>query len=172
MPWNYIDWSQAKENAESMYTTTNVQSVLITDRMWETTCKWLENAGAVVTKSENGSTGWGNYSNAPVTGITEYSTNSGATWTSKTDNNQKGTSTIWLLKTGHTEYTNKNNIYDLAGNLWEWTNSEYTSGSSNYVRRGGSYGDHGTDRPAVYRGNPSASAGNGYISFRVGLFIQ
>ena len=28
----------------------------------------------------------------------------------------------WIIKTGNTEYTRKNNIYDLAGNLWEYTN--------------------------------------------------
>ena len=172
VPWNYISWSKAKENAQNMYklanTNNHVQSTLITDRMWETTMQWLEKANINVTSD---STSWGNYNNAPVTGITEYSTDYGATWTPKTDNNAKGTSTSWLLKTGHTDYTSRKNIYDLAGNLWEWTNAKYNSSSFDYVRRGGSYNNGGTSVPAAYRSHSSGTGGNN-IGFRVGLFVQ
>ena len=161
-----------------MYTSTNIQSVLITDRMWETTCKWLEKSGVVVKNTENGSIDWGNYQNASVTGITEYSPhgNYGASWTtiSSTTKPTSGSTNadyMWLLKTGHTEYTNRKNIYDLAGNLWEWTNSKSSSNSSNYALRGGDYNDYGANYPAVYRHNYSNIAYS-VFSFRVGLFIQ
>ena len=172
VPWNYISWSKAKENAQNMYklanTNNHVQSTLITDRMWETTMQWLEKANINVTSD---SRSLGNYYDAAVTGITEYSTNSGASWTPKTDNNAKGTSTSWLLKTGHTDYTSRKNIYDLAGNLWEWTNAKYNSSSFDYVRRGGSYNNGGTSVPAAYRSHSSGTGGNN-IGFRVGLFVQ
>ena len=152
VPWNYISWSQAKTNAESMYklanTNSHVQSTLITDRMWETTMQWLENANINVSSD---SRSWGNYSNAAVTEITEYSTNGGESWT--TVSSTKKGSTSWLLKTGHTDYTSRKNIYDLAGNLWELTNSG--SSFTEYVIRGGDYDYSGTSNPAAYRGNYS-----------------
>ena len=157
VPWNYISWSQAKANAESMYKLTNtnnhVQSTLITDRMWETTMQWLEKSSVDV---QSDSTSWGNYRDAAVTGITEYSTNGGASWT-KVSSTTKETSTSWLLKTGHTDYTSRKNIYDLAGNLWEWTNAKYSSSYSNSVIRGGRYYNDGTSGPAACRGGKSAT---------------
>ena len=174
VPWNYISWSKAKENAQNMYklanTNNHVQSTLITDRMWETTMQWLEDELSSV-EIQSDSKSWGNYYDAAVTGITEYSTNGGVTWTSKTDNNAKETSTRWLLKTGNTDYTSRKNIYDLAGNLWEWTNAKYNSSSSNYVGRGGFYGNNGTDYPAAYR-NHSSDTGNNHLGFRCVLYIQ
>lgn len=40
----------------------------------------------------------------------------------------------YSLGTGVTEYTKRNNIYDLAGNCWEWTTE--SSSSSTRVDRG------------------------------------
>ena len=173
VPWNYISWSKAKENAQNMYklanTNNHVQSTLITDRMWETTMQWLEDELSSV-EIQSDSKSWGNYYDAAVTGITEYSTNGGVTWTSKTDNNAKETSTRWLLKTGNTDYTSRKNIYDLAGNLWEWTNAKYNSTSA-YVTRGGSYYNYGATYPAAYRSGDSDTGEYG-IGFRIGLFVQ
>ena len=170
VPWNYISWSKAKENAQNMYklanTNNHVQSTLITDRMWETTMQWLEKANINVASD---SRSWGNYKDAAVTGITEYSGDYGESWT-KVSSTTKGTSTMWLLKTGHTDYTKIKNIYDLAGNLWEWTNAKYSS-FSDYITRGGSYGSNGRGYPAAYR-NHISDTGNKHLGFRVGLFVQ
>ena len=166
VPWNYISWSNAKENAQNMYkladTNNHVQSTLITDRMWEATLQWLK---------QSGSRSWGNYYDAAVTGITEYSEDKGATWT-KVSSTTKEPSTrrLWLLKTGHTDYTSRKNIYDLAGNLWEWTNAKYNSSSSSYVRRGGSY-CYEVGYSAIGRGGYS-DEGYHSIGFRAGLFVQ
>ena len=122
VPWNYINYTNAKANAESMYSSGSVQSGLLTGTMWDTVMKWLQNAGYSVTDS----TAWGNYNNAPVTNITEYSTNYERWLTASSVT--KGTSTSWLLKTGHSKYTEANNIYDLAGNMYEWTNEIFSSG--------------------------------------------
>ena len=148
-------------------TNNHVQSTLITDRMWETTMQWLEKAPLNVTSD---SRSWGNYNNSAVTGITEYSGDYGASWT-KVSSTTKGTSTSWLLKTGHTDYTKRKNIYDLAGNLWEWTNAKYSSLSSNYVLRGGYYGNDGMTNVATFRNYNPGTANHG-VGFRVGLFVQ
>ena len=173
VPWNYISWSKAKENAQNMYklsnTNNHVQSTLVTDRMWETTMQWLANEPLNLDVTSD-SKSWGIYNNAAVTGITEYSTNDGASWILKTDNNAKETNKSWLLKTGNTDYTKRKNIYDLAGNLWEWTNAKYNSTSA-YVTRGGSYYNYGATYPAAYRSGDSDTGEYG-IGFRIGLFVQ
>ena len=52
--------------------------------------------------------------------------------------------------TGKSEYWKANNIYDLAGNVREWTQEE----GSSYIYhtyRGGTYIFDGDDHPAAYR---------------------
>ena len=140
----------------------NVQSGLVTGKMWDRTMKWLEDATYNV---QTDSTVWGNYYDAPVTGITEYSTDYGGTWTT-VGVTTKGTSIDWLLKTGHTDYTKRKNIYDLAGNLWEWTNEIYGTTS---VLRGGGFDYSGTFAPGVCRSFYSATDD---VGFRVCLYIH
>ena len=120
IPWNYIDYAHAKPNAESMISTASVQSGLIMGTQWDTMCKWLEISGYNV---QTNSVGWGNYYNAVVTGFNEYSTDGGASWVPSL-NGTKNAGHSWLLKTGATEYTKANNIYDVAGNLIECTNED------------------------------------------------
>ena len=62
-----------------------------------------------------------------------------------------------------------NNIYDLAGNVYEWTMESYDTNSR--VSRGGGYRDTGADFPASYRlyGGPSNS-GDG-VGFRLTLYL-
>ena len=171
VPWNYISWSQAKANAESMYKLTNtnnhVQSTLITDRMWETTMQWLEKANINVASD---SRSWGNYNNAEVTEIMEYSVQGGTNWTI-ISSSTKENNTDWLLKTGHTDYTSRKNIYDLAGNLWEWTNAKHDSITSEYTNRGGYYGNDGMHNPAAYRYGRTDKYDT-FVGFRVALFVQ
>ena len=149
-----------------MINESNVQSGLVTGRMYDRAMKLIEDAGYNV---QTDSIAWGNYRDAPVTGITEYSTDYGATWTAITSTT-KGTTTRWLLKTGHTDYTKAKNIYDLAGNLWEWTNEE---SNAFRVARGCFYGDWTTGSPAAYRGRYHAVNDLFYyIGFRVRTLPQ
>ena len=74
-----------------------------------------------------------------------------------------------LLTTGATEATNLQNIYDIAGNVWEWTLEFYTT-SGPCVLRGGSYGDRGSFGQALSRGSSGTSDYSVYIGFRVGLW--
>ena len=45
----------------------------------------------------------------------------------------------------------KNNIYDLAGNVSEWTLEKYADKNVAGVTRGGCYGDNGYMKPAFSR---------------------
>ena len=94
--------------------------------------------------------------------------------------------TIYEIATGSSEYTKKNNIYDLAGNMWEWTtevgnhsetqndqNNENKSRSGFAVIRGGGFPLEGNNYPISYRhGNFGAGSCILYIGFRVAIYIK
>ena len=73
--------------------------------------------------------------------------------------------------TGATEVTSLQNIYDIAGNLWEWTR-EFYSTSGPCVDRGGSYGTCGSNTQAKYRSGTNISHLDGSVGFRIGLWKQ
>ena len=76
--------------------------------------------------------------------------------------------------TGRSEYWKANNIYDLAGNMWEWTQETL---SGNYMDRGGGYDSLGEINPASthYYGRqdpPGPDWEDDNDSFRVELYIN
>jgi len=60
------------------------------------------------------------------------------------------------------------NIYDMAGNVWEWTTE--SSGAAS-VLRGGRYSGSASANPASYRSSDSTTSANDSITFRVALFM-
>ena len=73
-----------------------------------------------------------------------------------------------LVPTGQT--TPVCNIYDMGGNVDEWTTESFSSSTYPYTARGGGYSSDFTNFPAGYRGNGSGSAGVD-IGFRLTLFM-
>ena len=61
------------------------------------------------------------------------------------------------------------NIYDLAGNVWEWTMEAYTS--TRRVYRGGYYNLSGEYSPASGRYSNTPSGSYGSIGFRSALYL-
>ena len=81
------------------------------------------------------------------------------------------------LATGSAEETKIKNIYDMAGNMWEWTTETGKPDGGNTIRavhRGGSFVNDGSGDSVSYRyGNSSASTYyHVYLGFRVVLYIQ
>ena len=103
----------------------NIKTGMIWGNQWDRTLMWLmecnaENPETGKTKEEviSDSTSWGNYRNATFT----YTNSSGVTAT-------KNENSITRIPTGSTEYTKANNIYDLAGNVTDWTMEAYYTSS-------------------------------------------
>ena len=74
-----------------------------------------------------------------------------------------------LLTTGATERNSSKNIYDVAGNCWEWT----TEANDTYYRvlRGGYYFNNGSDHPASNRNAYNPTHSYNYVSFRPLLYV-
>lgn len=72
-------------------------------------------------------------------------------------------------RTGQEDKYSQKNIYDMAGNLWEWNMEAYYTGYTYWrVRRGGCYNT--TQPPSSRNGvSPGTSADTG---FRIALYIQ
>ena len=186
VPWNNIDYKQAKENAEKMYTGDKVKSGLLTGKMWDTTLQWLIKTNAVTNYEVNtDGSSWGNYGTSLIPGITSYSKyigrQTGIQWiegiTTKYRINEDKTEKseyCWLLKTGNTEYTKRNNIYDLAGNLWEFTYERYktSDNSLDAVDRGYSFQVENNISPGSIRSHVSIEHYGSDIGFRVALYIS
>lgn len=130
----------------------SVETGMIWGNEWDRTLMWLIESGNK-TKEEicKDSISWGNYKNATF----EYENSSGGTSTKNENSDTR-------IPTGSTERNKANNIYDLAGNVYDWTMEACSTNLR--VFRGGCYRNYlstGSGVPASYRydGNPS---GYGY----------
>lgn len=105
------------------------------------------------------STSWGNYNNATFS----YINTSGNTATKSQGSRTK-------VPTGSTERNKANNIYDLAGNVYDWTMESH--GSDSRYLRGGYYDSDGYLRPAYYRLNDVPNGSLTYYGCRAVLYIK
>ena len=138
----------------------NIKTMMITGSLWDETLEWLVKSGATNSAGtaltyqlvESISTTFGNYNNATFNYIAQNAEQPLETET-------KAVNTSTRIPTGSAEYTKTNNIYDMAGNVWEWT----TEASSTYIRvyRGGNFYYHGSYSPMANRtyDNPSSYSG-------------
>ncbi len=106
----------------------------------------------------NNSIRWGNYTTSELI----YTDDKGNTYTKKNGD-------VYLLKTGSSEETKAKNIYDIAGNTFEWTLE--TAGNGVRVVRGGSYSiTIGQLAAARYAYNKTTV--NSGIGFRISFYID
>ena len=170
-PYNYINYTNADNKVNEMYSDKekyNVEATLLYGAMWDETLRFVKDDEHNVTDSTN----WGNYTNATFKFTEKYCTAPGAaipTYTEGT-NIDKPENTSWLLTTGASERNKSKNIYDLAGNVWEWT--QESSSTSNRVSRGGSYERDGYYGNASYRFAGSMDSTGSSIGFRPALYIK
>ena len=117
------------QNSKLIGANNNVASTMIWGSMFDRTLIWLTETGDKTYSDLTNSSSWGNYSNS-----------TGAAATNSGSKQPTGTNEAWQA----------NNIYDLAGNVREWT---IEADSAEYrVYRGGTYSDRGSFFPAARRG--------------------
>ena len=146
MLWNNISQTDALQKAKDMYTSEEFTSSLLTGAAWDRTLGWLEETGAVSSfKIVGDSKTWGNYSDD------EFENSEG------------------LQNTGSIPQTEKNHIFDLAGNVEEWTTEAHSSDSRVY--RGGNYDDTGSYRPCSGRYGTSPDGTRSNLGFRLALYL-
>ena len=172
-PYNYVTNKQAQEKSKELATGGKTSSLMF-GIQWDLVLKHIENKqGKTQAELKNDSTTWGNYENATfeiTKGKYANSTDYGETFTEVNGTYTKPASKEVLLTTGATERNSVLNIYDLAGNEYEWTLEKSTLTGYPSVSRGGRYNFSGSNYPASYRGNYATSSSNSVISFRPALW--
>ena len=117
-----VDWYTLYKNCTTLAVGSKVKTRMIWGLQWDATCNWLATSNFNITNSRT----WGNYHNNTADGHGSKQ------------------------NTGYSESWKANNIYDFAGNCWEWTQEAINT--SDRAGRGGSYSNSGSNNPASDRG--------------------
>ena len=133
-----VNWYYQYQNSKLIGANNNVVSTMLWGCMFDRVLIWLTETGDKTYSDLMDSRSWGNHSNS--TG--DAATNSGS-------KQPTGTNDAWQA----------NNIYDLAGNVRDWTIEAYVTNIR--VNRGGYYRDSGSKYPASTRSNGSYGAPSG-----------
>ena len=195
IPYNYVTRTEAKKLAEKVTYTkgeTTYTGSLMFGVQWDLVLKFIEvkmstTDATIVSKLNSDSKDIGNYRDAIFTiNRGKYATSSN--WTLSNTWNacitsisnyvgenanklvQRSDGNGILLTTGAVDQNNLMNIYDIAGNVWEWT-LEYTSRSNSpCANRGGDYNSAGSDYPTSYRSYRNTTYSYNHVGFRISLY--
>ena len=155
------NWYNLYKKCKELNASDKVETRMIWGCQWDVTMNWLISSGAKTSNEVNkDSSSWGNYKdsteNAKVT-VTEED----GTTTNKYGRKQN---------TGYSEYWKANNIYDLAGNCFEWTQEACNTYGRAY--RGGGYYDNGSNYPASSAATTLRTAAAAAFGSRPTLIIK
>ena len=158
VPYNYVTRTQAVSLAEGFATKQGykAKTKLVSSYAWDTTIAFIEKT----VNNYGSSSSQGNYSNTSVTykDITDES---------KPEKTKAENSSL-LVATGQT--TPVCNIYDMGGNVFEWTTESFSYAGVACARRGGCSDDGFASFPAGDR-NPSSDSAYANLGFRLTLFM-
>ena len=172
-PYNFVTCKQAQTLASNMESGNHTSSLMF-GVQWDLVLKYLETKGTSQADLKTNSKSLGNYYDTlyNITNIESkyyFSSSSSSKWTSGAYGTKTSNSFI-LLSTGASDDFCKQGIYDLAGNVEEWT-LEYTSTSSDpCVQRGGSFSMSGVAAPVFDRDFGQTTTNSRDRGFRVSLF--
>ena len=154
-PYNYVTRTQAVSLAEGFATKQGykAKTKLVSSYAWDTTISFLQK----VNSDYGSSSEEGNYKNITFS----YTDITGASQT-------KASGSEVLVPTGQT--TPVCNIYDMGGNVWEWTTESYSNTNSPSALRGGGCNHNFANSPAGIRSHSSGTA-NADLGFRLTLFM-
>ena len=138
-PYIYVKWGDSMSSigttgalylSNSLYNTNEygAKSMLCTGACWDSMLDFIKDREHSVMDSRT----WGNYSNSETFEITRgayavYNNNTLGSFNNVGSKYSKMKNTSILLTTGATERNCSKNIYDVAGNCWEWTTESVSS---------------------------------------------
>ena len=135
----------------------NVITSMIYGSQWDRTLMWLMETGKQYYDITRNSKSWGNYSSSAF-----YYLN-GTSFSRKPSETR--------IATGSAEHTNANNVYDIAGNVFEWTLE--TGGIRQRICRGGYYlYDFARHYPAGSRISDTPYTSGFGIGCRAALYVD
>ena len=188
-PYTYVTRTQAQNLASNVNSGTKTSSLMF-GVQWDLVLAFMSKDTAKITSTDvltKDSTTIGNYYNSTfqLSQTGKYATMSNwslsSTWnptttstpnfvdTSRNKIAQSTTGNGILVTTGTSEKNKVMNIYDVAGNVWEWT-LEKTSKNDPCASRGGGFSNTGTNYPTACRCDVGIDYSNNRIGFRVSLF--
>ena len=126
------NWYELYKKCTTLNASDKVESKMIWGIQWDLACDFISKKGEQ--KSITNSSAWGNYKDSRENAAVMDGT------TKKYGSKQV---------TGYSEYWKANNIYDIAGNCYEWTQEAYDTSFRAY--RGGGYDNDGSYVPASSR---------------------
>ena len=189
-PYTYVTRTQAQNLASNVNSGTKTSSLMF-GVQWDLVLAFMHNKGNIADSTlTSNSTTIGNYINSTFDlnrGKYAQYGQLGNEWknfdsalgsivvSNETTGKMKKTeqssdSNSILITTGGTEQSKVMNIYDIAGNVWEWTLEKTFSTDHPCVLRGGSYSYAGSNGPAAYRNYTSTDGSYDSVGFRVSLF--
>ena len=158
-PWVNVPQTKAITACASNTTIENMH--LIYGVEWDSVLNWLMD-NATISSSTSGAT--------KTMDIGDIQTNSSSWGNYNTATGDAATNKGTRRNTGTSEYWKANNIYDLAGNVWEWTQEKY---SIEDVRafRGGRYSNNGDSYPVANRNSNNENISREAYGFRCSFFV-
>ena len=178
IPYNFIDISEAQFLANKM-SPNNIQSTsLMFGIQWDLLCKFLEVRGFLAEDDINeNSSNLGSYKNKIIKITSSNAKKFHADkqkWEIMNEGEKAiigdGTNDNILITTGSSEETKVKNIYDIAGNLWEFTLEKTEYAEYPTCKRGGSFVNDGDDYPISIRSDSKSDFFGGSAGFRPTLY--
>ena len=177
-PLNWVTCSEAQTLASKASVNGHSGSLMF-GIQWDLVQKYIEAKavtqgtaiGTIQSQLITNSTSWGNYSSSKYNITNEnaqYSMNNGTTWL-PSPLDKTSTEDI-LLTTKASNSFAKQNIFDLAGNVWEWTLEYSSKASTPCTIRGGSYDSTLAESKANYRNNGNTTFSYYSVGFRVTIY--
>ena len=172
-PYTYVTRTQAQNLASNVNPGTKTSSLMF-GVQWDLVLAFMHNKGKIADSTlTSNSTTIGNYRDNLWTiknAKAQYLAVDGDTFTACPNPFKKESSSGIILTTGADSSFSVQNIYDIAGNVFEWTLEKYSSIDFPCPYRGGYYYDTGSSGPAADRHVNSTGYSNRSFGFRVSLF--
>ena len=172
-PYTYVTRTQAQNLASNVNSGTKTSSLMF-GVQWDLILAFMHNKGNIADSTlTSNSTAIGNYNDNLWTiknAKAQYSTNYGDTFKACPNPFKKESNSGILLTTGADSSFSVQNIYDIAGNVIEWTLEKNSFTGFPCANRGGFYYNTGSHDPAAYRYGSSTDDSYFSIGFRVSLF--